>query len=609
MKRTKGLAKGLAKGLVGCVGMACGLFATLAAASPPVLDKVPTNAMAVIASSSIAQLQKNLASLATAVDSPVPIPGVDALLAQIGIEKGVDTSKSMAMVILGPPNGGKNADGKPMSQAELEEATDKNLFILVPTGNYNDFVGNFEVKPGTGVDTGTINGEPAYFKNVGGGYAAVSPGKGTLDTFDGKGGHQAAMDASLGKSGKAIADSADIFIVLNMDLARAFQPMIMDKIAEGMEGNPAALALEGMKDGEMGKWIESMSKDAQTMIIGLKPDAMGVSMDMAMSFKPGSYMASAFSGTGNTGPLLSKLPNQSYFFAGAIDFSSPGIRKLWDDFSAKVAAEAGPADEDGLIKVLLEQLQASNGASFLVGAPQGGLMGGMLTSTIGYFRTSKPAETILAMKTALTDMNGKDAGPVKLETSFETGGADVDGTAVDSYSIKLKPSDEEDADPQMSMVTQIIFGTAGGPGGYISKQDNGFLMSLSKNSLLMNAAMNAAKGGESVGSDKLTAQVSERLPKNRMFELYIGVKPIIEAVLPLAAMGGVNLEIDLPPTMPPIGVGMSAGDASAHLGIYLPAPVIKTIVGIYMQTEGMDAGGGQGGAGGGKKPAEKKPRF
>lgn len=600
------LAMGMTRGLVGCAGVACGLLATMAAASPPVLDKVPSNAMAVIATPSVAQLQKNLGSLATAVDSPIPMPGVEDLLAQLGIEKGIDTSKSIAMVILGPANGGKNANGKPMNEAELKAAMEKNLFVLVPTANYNEFVGNFDVKPGAGVDSGKIDGDETYFKNIGGGYAAMSPSKSVLEAFEGKGGNQAAMDASLGKSGKAVADSSDIFIVLNMDVARAFQPMIMDKVKEGMEGNPAGLALEGMGEGELGQWVETMSKDAQTLIIGMKPDAMGFSVDLAMSFRTGSAMATAFSGTGNTAPLISKLPNQPYFFAGAIDFSSPGLRKLWDDFSKKAAAAGGEA---GLADVPMEQIRNSDGASFLVGAPQGGIMGGMLTSTIGYFRTAKPAEAIESMKKALADLNGKDAGPVKLQTTFESGGAEVDGTAVDSYSIKFSPADDEEADPQVGMATQIIFGAAGGPGGYISKQDNGMLMSLSKNSLLMSAAMKAAKGGESVGSDKLTAQVSEHLPKNRMFEFYIGVKPIMEAVLPLAAMGGVNLEIDLPPTMPPIGVGMSAGDGAAHLGMYMPAPVLKTLIGAAMQAQGMGGGGGDPAGGGGKKPAGSKPRF
>jgi len=138
---------------------------------------------------------------------------------------------------------------------------------------------------------------------------------------------------------------------------------------------------------------------------------------------------------------------------------------------------------------------------------------------------------------------------------------------------------------------QMIFGTAGGPSGYIAKVDGGVLQTYSKNSLLMSAAMKSAKGGENLTSDKLMSQVAERLPKDRMFELFIGVRSILDAALPLAAMGGVNLDLDLPASMPPIGVGVAGAESGAQMSVYLPAPVIKVVMSVAAKAQGQMGGG------------------
>ena len=496
----------LAMRLVGCVGMSVGLMASLAVATPPVLDRVPKNALVVVAVGDAQKLQKNITALSGAIDSPLPIPAIDDLLAQAGIGEGADTSKSMALVIMPPPNGGKDEQGKPLDQEALGAAMEKNMFILVPTTDYSKFIGNFQAKNEGGVDVGNMDGDEAYFKNVGGGYAAMSPLKTVIAGLDGAGGNQATFDASMGPSGRQVADNSDVFIMVNMAEARVFRPILMEQFAEQMEGNPMALAMEGAGGDGMGAFLDMVEKDVKTMIIGMKPDAMGAGLNVGMSFNEGSDMAKAFAGKGSANQLLTKLPNQPYFFAMAMDMSTPGVRALVNNFAQQMAGE----EKDGLPALLLDQVKASDGAAIAICAPDGGLMGGMLTKTISYLRTSKPDNFVAAMREGMTTLNGQAVGPMSMDTAFKADGGEVDGVKVDSYSVKFKPVDEDEADPQIGMAMQMIFGTAGGPSGYIAKVDGGVLQTYSKNSLLMSAAMKSAKGGENLTSCLLYTSPSPR---------------------------------------------------------------------------------------------------
>jgi len=598
------------KALAVCAGISYGFAASLATATPPVLDRVPRNAMAVIAVNSPEKLQKNISALAGAIQVPIPIPGVEDMLAQMGLEKGVDSTKSMAMVLLPVPADAKNVNGEPLTQDEIGEEIGKHAYFIVSASDYSQFIGNFSAASVDGVDTGSMQGEPAYFKNLGGGFAAMSPNKDVVQGLAADGGNQGAVDASLGVHGKRIADTADIVMIINVEAARAVAPDF-GQILDQMGDNPAAFAASQMMGEGGDEFIRHMVDQSRTVTVGISPEALGVSVDVGMAFKEGSELAGMFAGEGAASSLTSKLPNQPYFLTVAVDASSPGMRKMVDSLAAKF-----PKDEQaGLPGMLLEQLKASDGGAFGIGAPAGGVMGGIFTGTIAYLRTSKPDGYIAAMKQGLTELNGQPMGPFSAQTSYTSDDGEVDGSKVDTYAVKFKPADEDNADPQMGMATMMMFGPAGGPAGYIAKVDGGIIQTMSKNSLLMGAALKAAKGGDNAGSDKLTAQIGERLPKNRLAEVYIGVKPILETALGLAAMSGANFEVDVPVNMPPIGMGMTGGGSGVHMGAYLPAPALKAIASLAMQASAM---GGMGGGDddappppqdGGKPQPRRQPRF
>jgi hypothetical protein len=373
-----------------------------------------------------------------------------------------------------------------------------------------------------------------------------------------------------------------------------------------MEDSPAAGALGQIGQSALLKWVgETMLRDTRSIVVGLKPDAMGVGLDMSLAFNNDSYMFKAMTGKGGADQLLSRLPNQPFLFTYAVDLANPGMRTVFQDVSKQVAQ-----DKDPTVSTMFQQFKTADGIAISVGASPSGIMGGLLANTITFFKTSKPDEVVAGIKEALNKANGTEKFGMTIATTYEPASAEVAGVKVDTWQQKMQPGANGDGG-QMAMVIPMIYGPAGGPGGYIAKVEGGVYQTLSKNSALLEKAIATGKGEESLANDKAIAQVGERLPRERVAEGFIGVKSILETIQPLLAMGGVVMDFELPATLPPVGVAMGPEDGGARVGLYVPAPIIKTVGKLVTSMQGAGGGMMPGGpkGGPGKRPGAGQPRF
>lgn len=594
--------------LVCAVGLALSLFSPMVVAAPPALERVPANAVAAITVPSLARVHKNADAFLKAVEAPFPIPGLDEILMQIGIEenKGFDPAKgSVAITFVPPAQNGEDEQPNP----------DEMIVIVVETTGYADFVGNFQVTPaGAGaIDAGNIQGSDAFFKDLGGGFVAMAPKKENIERAEWK---QGAIKANVGKSAQTVLDSSDLALIVFTEQAKRFMPQLKEALEDQMANNPAGQALGPLKDSPLGEAITgSMMEDSTSMVTGLRTSASGIALDLAVSFKEGSDSSKMLDGvSGSSAQMLSKLPAGPYLFALATDLSSPGARRLINDMTANMALQA----DDAVGQFMSSMLTNSDGGALVMGMPPGGLMGGgLLTGTLAYIKTSNPDAFIKSMRQGLEQMNGKSAEGLSVTTAYAAGGSEVEGNKVDTWEIKIKPDEDADDMGQMAMALPMIFGQAGGPGGYIARTDGGLLQTFAKSPTLMLSAMNAGKGGDNFMSDKALAKVSEQLPKNRVGELYVGVKSIMEAALPLMAMQFDVDNIEVPPSLPPIGVGFAGDSTGLHVGAYVPAPTLKIIVAVVeavqaAQMAGDDWEDEEDPAPGNKNDAKKgagQPRF
>ena len=147
------------RSLIACSGLSLGLLAMTAQAVPPVLERIPDDAMVAIAIPAPTQLEKNISALATAIDQQLPIPSAKDLLSMGGFTTGVDETKSMAIVILAPKKDAKadakkadkpkNEAGEDMGDDDLEAfgAEEDRMVFLVPITSYADLLKNFSATP------------------------------------------------------------------------------------------------------------------------------------------------------------------------------------------------------------------------------------------------------------------------------------------------------------------------------------------------------------------------------------------------------------------------------------------------------------------------------
>ncbi|MBX3402900.1 MAG: hypothetical protein KF699_05740 [Phycisphaeraceae bacterium] len=550
------------RGLIVSAGLSLGLLAGVSQAIPPALEKAPSDAVMIIAVPNPDKMQKNLQSLTTATELPLPMLGISDALAMLGIHGGVATDKSLAIAVMSIPD-------------ENDDEAEPKILAIVPVTSYADFLDNFGAKPGAagGIDEFEVEFEPAFARDIGGGYAAMSNDRALVADYkpgDGR------LKAEMGAVGERLADTSDVVIVMNVAAA---MPAMRAAAARAGEGLGDQLGMMGVDAGAaaenpMAQWVSEQFMDsAKVMVGGLKAGGLGLSLEMSASFKEGSLMADMFATRGNANALMGKLPNAPFLLAGALDTAAPGVKKFFKTIADK-SKEMGAAEQPGLFTNAMTE---SDGQSFAIGMSPTMLMGGgLLTNTVQYTKAANPDAAIASIKADLGALNGKTIEGMTYEFTYKDGGAKVGDKNVDSWQLKMQ---SDGSDPMAMQAMAMIFGPSGGPGGYLSKVDGGLVRTYARNSKLMGDAMGAASGkGPSLASDAALAQVASQMPQGRVAEAYIGIKNILDMVLPMAAMFGVQMDLDeLPETLPPIGLAIAGEGGSAHLSVFLPSPVLKVV--------------------------------
>lgn len=581
------------RGLVAAAGVACGLLAAAAAeALPPVMDQIPADALVVVATPSLERLDKSAQTLSGLVNAPMPIPSLRDVLAMGGMQEGVDLTKSAALVLM---------------PGDME-ARQPPIVVLVPTTDYAAFLGNFDAQPGPagGIVEAQLHGEPAFFRDLGNGYALMSPMRPVAEAFTAKPGNAKAHEQALGASNRKIADEADLVVVANIaGLRPLVEPKIKEAFEEFAENSPMAMMGEVPDTTALQAAATAFVQQTRSAVAGLRVDGAGVAMDMGAQFIEGSFLAGAFTGEGKSGPLLSRLPALStgYFFAFAADLSSPAIKQLAADIAEmqqkQAAAAGGPEMPPGMMAA---QIQATDGTATVIGAAPGALMGGgLLVNSVSFWQSKDPAKSLAATRTAIEKMDGQGAEGVTFETAFTESAATVNGTPVAAWEIKMGG----DAGPEIAQGMMMMFGPQGGPAGFIAATDGGVVQTYAKNAILMGEALKAAKGeGGGLGADEQLKQVQARLPEGRIAEGYIGMKSLMDTARGLMAMmGGINF--DVPEKLPPVGAGLGGSNGAARASVFVPAPVIKTVSGAVQAAQEA-----QGGAGAERGPGGTgQPRF
>lgn len=548
--------------IASAAGLAVSMFALCApaAAMPPIMDRVPTDASVTIVIPNMDAFAKSLSNLGTLVGAPVDFKP-DMLLQQMGVPMGIVKDGAIAAVIPDMPKEG----GEPQ------------VILLVPTTDYKALVKGLGGEAAGGVDKVSANGQDMFAKSLDGNYAALSNSKDLVEKFTGKGGNAAAHKTFFGGLGDKLSDRSEFSVFVNFAKMR---PAIKDGMKKQVD-EMAQMMPEGEGPmGEGGKWIADLfANETSAVVLGAKIDSLGVSLDAVPKFVEGSKLEAATKLTGKSTALLNKLPARSYLAALAADFSNPAIKALMKDApKPKAGKEAAAARQ------FMDEMENTTGQAMLIGASKGGIAGGLLGQMVQFTQSSDKAKSLAAFRKGVVDA---DTG-----NGEWTDAPAVNGLTVNQWSKKMPVSEEG------GMGADELFGNPEGPVGYVAQTESGLITTFSKNTELLTATIKSVGGEGGLGTDKLIQQVGEKLPSGRMAEVYIGLDSILNSV-PQAQMVVGMMGINVPASLPPIGLAVAPEGGSAQASIFVPTPVIKMIADVAKAAQGM---GDPGAAPGGQRP-------
>jgi len=529
------------------------LAAPAFAGLPAVADRVPTDALVTVTIEDLGGFHESLTGFLDKTGIPMdpePLEIMEFLLDADGLE----VNGSAALVVM--PHQG-----------------DVEALVIAPVTDYNAFVRGFGGEPGE-VSEFEVEGNSVFARDLGGGFAVLGPRGGIVREFDGAAGRIGQHHTAMGETGKKLADRADLVVVANMP---ALAPQLKEGLEEQMEqfagmaqmmGGAQAEQMEGQM-AIMKLVADSFLRDAQTGMLGFDLDDSGVTLDLAANFKEGSELAGFFSGSGNTNKLMGRLPKMDYLFAGAFDMSPDGIATIAKNATALM-------EEHGLNQPgfdVNQWLSAGDGFAGIMGKTPGLLAGGL-------FSIAKSYQKMYA------DLDGSSQQGITYKTSFDPGGVEIGGSAVDAWSMGFEIDPNNPNAFQMQQGMMMILGPELKMSGYGAAVENGYIQTMSQNDSLMADAIQAANAGAGLGTADGIRAMSRRLPRERTGEVYVGVDTLLGYGKQVMAMMGGPAQIDVPENLNPIAVGMTTDNGGFRAITLIPSDVIETIANIANQMGG-----------------------
>jgi hypothetical protein len=547
---------------LGVAGAAMSLLAPLAQAQlPAAMDRLPADALVVGGIRNLDQFNAEVRAMAESLklgDAMGPLDHITAVLKTPGVN-----SKGSAAFAMVPPAGGA-ADG--------EEGGEPGMVMILPVSDYKALVEALGGTPSSGIDQVTLQDHTLFVKSLDGGYILSADKQELLEGFVAKPGAGAGFEKMLGASGKAVADKSDIFFIANI-------PALAPKLKEGIEqmkqqGQMFAMMAGGQGPDfeKFGALAEEFVRDAQSAVLGLDLGEAGVSLGMGAQFTEGSSFAGYFQGKGDAPSLIAALPNQPFLLAFAMDSSTPGIKSFVKRMSEMNAGGQmmGPM---GVAK-MIDQI---DGTAFFLGTTPA-IMGGLFLNTTAYIKAKDPSAYLSQTKQTFEEMNKKEINGITFLTSYQAESATVGNNKVDVWTMKMQPDPTNPNSAQIAQMQTMLFGPTG-LGGYMAKTDKGVVVTYSKNSSLLEQALQSAAKGEGLSKEAGVSQVAAQLPEARTLAGYVGIKNIMEIGIGFMAMipGAPAVSFEIPQDLPPVGFGGTGDQGGFHSRIFVPTQVIQTI--------------------------------
>ena len=566
---------------------------------PNVIDQMPNDAQIVLCTRPLNRVNDDYSQFTAAIE-----------LAQLGFMPGpLD-----ALAMVGLNTDAMNLDGS-IGIAVLKNRWDNPappILAFVPVSNYDAWIGSFGAQAVADTKVSKINfgqamgqeGSETWFVRPSGSFAVLGLDQSLVTGYKNGNGNIGKWQKIVGELGSGIVSRCDISAFVDFE---GLTPLLKERINASFEemdaaiGNlPPGVRGPGM-DPESIKQMFNAYKGIATLVAdemrsaaaGLRFDANGTALDFSIQWKEGGKFASMFPGTkGKTTNVLNRFQDKPFMFAVNADTS--GIKV--DEFMQLLMDNLPEQMTMGMGNTASDMWKNVNGMGMvLYPSPAGIMMGGLFNGAAIIYTGEGKALRDNMMK-MMTNLNGKELQGIKYTFTFDEAAKEIAGVPVDSWTMSM------DAPPKMATQLQqsmmMMYGSAG-PGGYIAQLDDGIVMTMSRNSKLLEAVINSARKNEGIGRNTAVRAVDGLLSPNPSSTFYIGIGAILEQIGPIAAMAMPGLKFD-PETLgsiPPIAASMSIADGGIQGTLAIPSPTIKLGMKIYsdfQMANAMNNGNGGG---------------
>jgi len=478
---------------------------------------------------------------------------------------------------------GINLDG---SAAIVLDMTDDwegepDAVVVLPVSNFGDLTQGREAV--NGLVEFPMGDDPIYFRDIGGGFAAMSNDTGILSGFVPASNTIEEVQSMLGTAGNRVAEANDVMVYMNLGSAR---PMLeasfaqLEEQGEMIEMMGGAEAAQGF-DAMMGIYKTAVA-DGQAVVGGMSFDAdSGFAIDLGLQFSDDSDSASFFNNDGKAGSYFSHVPEMDFYFAKAFDMSGVGMQKMFDGYFEMIekfdtTGLVAPMDLKGLVK----QFQ---GGAVVMGGTNIMAMNGFFGNTVMYTEGEDPDGAIATMQGLYGALADIEAPGMTLAASFADEPEMINGVKAYAHSMSF------DIDPAMmggggmgapdpAMIMQMMYGPAGGPSGYTAKAGDGLVFTFSQDQDLLSRTVNAANGENTMMGNKGIASAAALLPENRVVEAYVGIDHILNTVGPMLMMFGIVPEFEPIDGLTPLAFGATADGGGMLIRTVMPLNTIKAVM-------------------------------
>tara|TARA_R110000868_G_scaffold226872_1_gene479775 strand:- start:305009 stop:306802 length:1794 start_codon:yes stop_codon:yes gene_type:complete len=482
-----------------------------------------------------------------------------------------------------------------------EFSGDMDAVVLLPISSFDDLTqGRAAVN---GLVEMPMGDQPIYYRDIGGGFAAMSNDTDVLTGFRPASNTAEQAQQMLGTAGSRVADSNDLMVYLNLEAVR---PMLDESIVEMekqgemvemMAGPQAAQGFDTMLNA-----YKTAIKDGHAVVTGVNFDPQkGFAMDFGLQFAEGSSSASYFNNEGHADSYFDKVPQMDFFYAQAFDMGGEGIQKLFDGYFKMI----GDIDAEGIMGGfdLPNMMKQFKGGAMVVGSSDIMGMTGLLANSVMYTEGADAEDAIKSMQKmygSLAQIEGADQAGVSIAASFADEPIDVNGIQAytHSMSFNIDPNAMGGAGggfgaPDPAMIMQIIYGPSRGPSGYAAKAGNGMVYTFSQNADLLTKSVAAANGENTMMKNAGIAAASSMLPDNRVMEAYLGAGQMLNTAGPMLMMFGLIPEFEPTEGLTPLAFGATADGGGMMIRTVMPLDTLSAIMKM-VPADAMDMFGGGG---------------